>query len=206
MSHASSTLGSPRTILLVEDEFDTRELLARSLERASYACITVESAADALSAASTAQAIDLVVTDVVLGSDSLGGLTLMTELRKRGLRAPVVIITAYADVEKLKIALNEGAAYFLEKPFRAPKLLEVVERVLQGSLPLNHGVEEILTRAQLTEKELTVARLLLDGLSSGEIALRENNSPKTIRQHVTQIYAKCGVTSRAQFFRLAYVR
>ncbi|HEY0464047.1 MAG TPA: LuxR C-terminal-related transcriptional regulator, partial [Polyangiaceae bacterium] len=116
------------------------------------------------------------------------------------------IITAYADVEKLKIALNEGAAHFLEKPFRAPKLLEVIERVLKSSAPFNHAVEEILARAQLTDKELSVARLLLEGLSSSEIALRENNSPKTIRQHVTQIYAKCGVASRAQFFRLAYLR
>jgi two-component system, NarL family, response regulator LiaR len=64
----------------------------------------------------------------------------------------------------------------------------------------------VLARAQLTEKELTVARLLLDGLSSSEIAELEHNSPKTIRQHVTQIYAKCGVASRAQFFRLAYLR
>jgi DNA-binding NarL/FixJ family response regulator len=194
-----------KTILLVEDEFDTRELLGRALERAGYAALMAANAAEALSAAN-ATAIDLVVTDVVLGADSLAGLELMTALRRAGVRAPVVIITAYADVEKLKIALNEGAAHFLEKPFRAPKLLEVIERVLKNAMPFNHAVEELLARAQLTDKELKVARLLLDGLSSSEIAVRENNSPKTIRQHVTQIYAKCGVASRAQFFRLAYLR
>ncbi|MEI9938785.1 MAG: response regulator transcription factor [Pseudomonadota bacterium] len=199
-------MSTRKTILLVEDEFDTRELLGRALERAGYAALTAANAAEALNAANAASTIDLVVTDVVLGTDSLGGLELMTALRKEGVRAPVVIITAYADVEKLKIALNEGAAHFLEKPFRAPKLLEVIERVLKNAVPFNHAVEEILTRAQLTDKELTVARLLLDGLSSSEIAARENNSPKTIRQHVTQIYAKCGVASRAQFFRLAYLR
>ena len=197
---------APKTILLVEDEFDTRELLGRALERAGYAALTAGNAAEALRAANSAANIDLVVTDVVLGTDSMGGLELMTALRRQGVRAPVVIITAYADVEKLKIALNEGAAHFLEKPFRAPKLLEVIERVLKSAAPFNHGVEEILARAQLTDKELSVARLLLEGLSSSEIAARENNSPKTIRQHVTQIYAKCGVASRAQFFRLAYLR
>jgi len=195
-----------KTILLVEDEFDTRELLGRALERAGYAAITAANAAEALTAAQAASSIDAVVTDVVLGADSLAGLELMTALRRAGVRAPVVIITAYADVEKLKIALNEGAAHFLEKPFRAPRLLEVLERVLKDAAPFNHAVEELLTRAQLTDKELTVARLLLEGLSSSEIAARENNSPKTIRQHVTQIYAKCGVASRAQFFRLAYLR
>ena len=195
-----------KTILLVEDEFDTRELLGRALERAGYACLATGTALEATSAAREADTIDLVVTDVVLGQDSQGGLDLMTELRTIGVRAPVVIITAYADVEKLKFALNEGAAHFLEKPFRAPKLLEVIERVLASSSPLSQTVDELLARAQLTDKELTVARLLLEGLSSNEIAARENNSPKTIRQHVTQIYAKCGVASRAQFFRLAYLR
>jgi DNA-binding NarL/FixJ family response regulator len=194
------------TILLVEDEFDTRELLGRALERDGYTCLAAANAAEALSAARSAASIDLVVTDVVLGDDSLAGLHLMTELRRQGLRAPVVIITAYADVEKLKIALNEGAAYFLEKPFRAPKLLEVIARMLSSTPALNDAVEELLSRAQLTDKERTVARLLLEGLSSNEIAEKENNSPKTIRQHVTQIYAKCGVASRAQFFRLAYLR
>ncbi len=194
------------TILLVEDEFDTRELLGRALEREGYTCLAAANSSEALSAARGAPQLDLVVTDVVLGDDGLAGLHLMTELRRQGVRAPVVIISAFADVEKLKIALNEGAAHFLEKPFRAPKLLDVVARMLQNSAPLNGAVEEILTRAQLTEKERTVARLLLDGLSSSEIAEREHNSPKTIRQHVTQIYAKCGVASRAQFFRLAYLR
>jgi len=198
-------MNARKTILLVEDEFDTRELLGRALERAGYTALMAANAAEAQSLARGAS-IDLVVTDVVLGSDSRGGLDLMTRLKAEGVRAPVVIITAYADVEKLKIALNEGAAHFLEKPFRAPKLLEVIERVLKSATPFNHAVEELLLRAQLTEKELTVARLLLEGLSSSEIAVRENNSPKTIRQHVTQIYAKCGVASRAQFFRLAYLR
>jgi two-component system, NarL family, response regulator LiaR len=195
-----------KTVLLVEDEFDTLELLGRALERAGYNALMAPNAAAALSLARNRSAIDLVVTDVVLGTETLGGLELMTALRREGLRVPVVIITAYADVEKLKIALNEGAAHFLEKPFRAAKLLEVIERVLNSAVPLNHAAEAILLRAQLTEKELTVARLLLEGLSSSEIAARENNSPKTIRQHVTQIYAKCGVASRAQFFRLAYLR
>ena len=165
-------MSSKKTVLLVEDEFDTRELLGRALERAGYSALTAENAAAALCTARETNAIDLVVTDVVLGTDGWGGLRLMTELRREGLRAPFVIITAYADVEKLKIALNEGAAHFLEKPFRAPKLLEVIERVLKNAEPIHHGVEEILLRAQLTDKELRVARLLLEGLSSSEIAER----------------------------------
>jgi DNA-binding NarL/FixJ family response regulator len=198
--------GAKQTVLLVEDEYDTRELLGRALERSGYTCSSAGERAQALHAAREATSIDIVVTDVVLGNDSRGGLELLTALRGAGVRAPVIIITAYADVEKLKTALNEGAAHFLEKPFSAPKLLEVIRHVLSNQRPLDHAVEEMLARAQLTDKERTVARLLLEGLSSNQIAERERNSPKTIRQHVSQIYAKCGVASRAQFFRLAYLR
>jgi DNA-binding CsgD family transcriptional regulator len=66
------------------------------------------------------------------------------------------------------------------------------------------AVERTLSRAGLTEKERSVARRLLEGMSSSEIAVVEHNSPKTIRQHVSQIYAKCGVGSRSEFFRFVY--
>jgi len=71
---------------------------------------------------------------------------------------------------------------------------------------MSHAIDRALARVSLTDKERTVARHLLNGLSSTEIAEVEKNSPKTIRQHVSQIYAKCGVSSRAEFFRWAYVR
>jgi len=192
------------TILLVEDEADTRELLGRALERAGYRVLAARDAREGVERAVESRSVDLVVTDVVLGNDDRGGLRLMTELRARDIRAPVVVITAYADVEKVKIALNEGAAYLLEKPFRAAELLEAIDRV-RSQEGVSGAVEQILSRAHLTEKERTVARHLLNGLSSSEIADLEKNSPKTIRQHVTQIYAKCGVSSRAEFFRLVYV-
>jgi DNA-binding NarL/FixJ family response regulator len=194
------------TVLLVEDERDTRELLARAIERAGYRCIAAAGPGAALALCSQAGFVDVVVTDVVLGSDDHGGLRLMSELRGQGVLAPVVVITAYADVEKVKIALNEGAAHLLEKPFRAPQLIEAIDRVRTQSGDARHSVEQVLAKANLTSKELTVARLLLDGLSSTEIADVERNSPKTIRQHVSTIYAKCGVSSRAELFRLVLGR
>jgi DNA-binding NarL/FixJ family response regulator len=194
------------TVLLVEDERDTRELLARAIERAGYACLSAAGPGAALALAGQAGFVDVVVTDVVLGGDDHGGLRLMAELRGQGVLAPVVVITAYADVEKVKIALNQGAAHLLEKPFRAPQLVEAIERVRTQGGDAKHAVEQVLARANLTSKERTVALHLLDGLSSTEIAEMERNSPKTIRQHVSTIYAKCGVSSRAELFRLVFGR
>lgn len=193
-------------VLLVEDEPDTREMLGRALERAGFRCFTAGDGPAALARAREAGFLEAVVTDVVLGRDDRGGLRLITELREAGVRAPVVVITAFADVEKVKMALNLGAAYLLEKPFLAPELIEAVARVRDQEGDLAQAIEQALARARLTEKERAVARYLLEGLSSSEIAEVERNSPKTIRQHVSQIYAKCGVGSRAEFFRLMYAR
>jgi len=193
------------TVLLVEDERDTRELLAQALARAEWRCFEAKDAKEALARANEGF-VDVVVTDVVLGRDDRGGLRLIPDLRSAGVHAPVIVITAFADVEKVKIALNEGAAHLLEKPFRAPELVEAIERVHAHGGDGRHAVEQVLSRANLTGKERVVALRLLEGLASGEIAKLEHNSEKTIRQHVSQIYAKCGVGSRAEFFRLVYAR
>jgi DNA-binding NarL/FixJ family response regulator len=198
--------GHEGTVLLIEDEKDTRDVLGRALGRAGYRCVTAADPASALEIAQSSGFIDVVVTDVVLGADDRGGLALMPKLQGVGVRAPVIVITAFADVEKVKIALNQGAAHLLEKPFNAAELIAAIERVRAHGSDVAHAIEQVITRAQLTDKERTVALHLLNGLSSSEIAVVENNSPKTIRQHVSQIYAKCGVTSRGELFRLVYVR
>jgi DNA-binding NarL/FixJ family response regulator len=193
-----------RTVLLVEDEADTREMLGAAIERAGYRCVLAGGADEAIARAADPGLIDVVVTDVVMPGGDERGLVLIKELRAAGVRAPIIVITAYADVRKVKVALNHGAAYLLEKPFRAPELLEAIETVQGQGGDVGHIVEQALARAKLTEKETIVARHLIEGRTSSEIAEIERNSPKTIRQHVTQIYSKCGARNRAEFMRLIY--
>jgi DNA-binding NarL/FixJ family response regulator len=192
-----------RRVLLIDDERDTRELLARALERHGYECEVAGSAAQAEKLLDGDARYDAIVTDVVLGNDDRGGLQLLHSIKQRELDVPVIVITAYADVEKLKFALNEGAAFLIEKPFKAGELSDALERVLAPKAG-NAAFERLFDNVQLTEKERTVARHLLAGLTSNEIAELECNSPKTIRQHVSQIYVKCAVGNRAEFLKLAY--
>lgn len=194
---------SPR-VLLVEDEDDARTSLVRAIERGGRSCTGAASVAEAIAAAKGAGFFDAVVTDVVLGEDEEGGIDLIGELRTLGVRAPVIVITAFADVQKTKRALNAGAVYLLEKPFRAAELLAVLDRVLADPGDVMHLVDRALSHAGLTDKEMAVARQLLKGLTSDEIARLENNSEKTIRQHVSRVYAKCGVSSRAEFFHFVF--
>lgn len=194
----------PKHILLVEDDADARTSLSRSLSREGFACATAAAVDEALSAAAAAPFLDAVVTDVVLGPDEHGGIRLIGALREGGVRAPVVIITAFAALASVKQALNEGASYLLEKPFRAAELIEVLRRLTGEPSGIGYLVERALSKAGLTEKEETIARLILKGLTSAEIARLEGNSDKTVRQHITRIYAKCGVSSRPEFFHYVF--
>lgn len=188
------------SVLLVEDERDARESLARTLERSGHHCDVAASRDEALAVVQGPRTYDVIVSDVVLGTEDNGGLDLIVDLRQRGVLAPIVIITAFADVDKVKRALNRGAAYLIEKPFRAQELISVLAQVGRSSPDITSRVERVLAAAGLTDKELQVARYLLKGLTTAEIASLEKNSDKTIRQHVSRIYAKCGVSSRAEFF------
>lgn len=117
------------TVLLVEDEPDARELLARAIERAGWRCVVADDVLSAMELVDEAEFLDVVVTDVVFGRDDRGGLRVLTGLRAKGLRVPVVVITAHADLEKMEFAFNQGASYLLEKPFRAMELVSVIERM-----------------------------------------------------------------------------
>jgi DNA-binding NarL/FixJ family response regulator len=193
-------------VLFVEDEADAREVLVRALERVGYACVSAASHAEAMRAleASAAEPFDAAVVDLVLGPDAPGGEDLVPRIRAASRTAPIVVITAFADVDRLKRVLNAGASFLLEKPFRAPELLGVLARLLAERDDVSALVERALLRAKLTEKETQIARLLLKGLPSAEIARLEGNSDKTIRQHVSQIYVKCGVSSRPEFFHFVF--
>jgi len=187
-------------ILLVEDEPESRLALGRVLEKHGYKCMTAGTVEEAKLALANANTIDAVVTDLVLADEERGGLEVLRFAREQRLAGPVILITAFADIMLVKAALNGGANYLLEKPFRGSELVEVLERCLDTARSVDHLIERALTRAGLTDKESEVARLVLKGLTSPEIASVLQNSEKTIRQHIGQIYSKSGVQTRAEFF------
>jgi DNA-binding NarL/FixJ family response regulator len=189
-----------RAVLLVEDDADARASLERTLAREGFTCFSAASVDEALAAAARAPFLDVVVSDVVLGSDDRGGVRLIGLLRGSGVRAPIILITAFAAIDNVKRGLNEGASYLLEKPFRATELLDVIRRVSADPRDIGYLVDRALATAGLTDKEQAIARLVLKGLTSVEIARLENNSDKTVRQHLTRVYQKLGVSSRAELF------
>ncbi|HSO31977.1 MAG TPA: response regulator transcription factor [Labilithrix sp.] len=198
-----SAVAEVSTALLVEDDADARLGLVRALGRAGIE--TVE-ASDATSAIALLPALgaQIAILDLVLGADDDGGLRVLAALRASGSTIPVVIITAFADVDRLKRALNLGASYLLEKPFRGQDLVGTVRKLLADQRDLGGLVTDAIARAALTDREAEIARLVLKGLPSAEIATVLGSSDKTVRQHLSRIYEKCGVTSRPELFHYVF--
>lgn len=193
-----------RRLLLVEDELEAQGALGRALERAGY---EVDLASDVETAlahleARGADLPDVAVLDVVLGADDRGGLRVLEALRARSTRAAVIVVTAFANVANVKTALNLGASHLLEKPFRAAELLSVIERLTAARPDPGEAVSQAFARAGLTRRESEVALLALKGLSSPEIAQVLTMSDKTVRQHLTRVYEKHGVSGRGELFHL----
>jgi len=202
-SEAAVRAPTPKLVLLVEDEADARTILARRLSAFGWNCLAHPSVEAALRDPQL-RFVEAVVADVVLGEGRMSGIDLIPALRKEDVRAPVVLVTAFADQQRLKDALNAGAAYLLEKPFTTEALRGVLDKVTSVDVDLGKLVNKALSRARLTRKEEEVARLVLKGLTSAEIGAMMGNSEKTIKQHLTQVYAKLGVAGRAEFFHLVF--
>ncbi len=113
-------------ILLVEDEEAVRAFASRALASRGYTVLEAESGLDALRVVEEAgEKIDLIVSDVIM--PEMDGPSMLTELRKRGLKAKIIFVSGYADDAFAK-NLPEGEEFlFMQKPFTLKQLVEMVK-------------------------------------------------------------------------------
>ncbi|MBV2127859.1 sigma-54-dependent transcriptional regulator [Arsukibacterium indicum] len=112
-------------ILIVEDDAGLREALCDTLSLANYQVHSADSAESALLLLKKQQ-VQLVVSDVQMGEVS--GLTLLKTLRQHYPQLPVLMMTAYANVQDAVEAIRLGAVDYLAKPFAPQVLLNTVSR------------------------------------------------------------------------------
>jgi two-component system nitrogen regulation response regulator NtrX len=117
-------------ILVVDDEADIRELVAGVLEDEGY---TVRSAADSTAALDAIEdrRPSLVLLDVWLQGSRLDGLQLLEQIKRRDPTLPVLMISGHGNLDTAVAAIREGAVDFIEKPFKADKLLHLVSRATE---------------------------------------------------------------------------
>ena len=115
-------------ILLVDDDKSGREVALFNLLKVGYETVSAESGSEALSLFSRGD-FDLVITDVRM--PGLSGIELLRRIRKMAPDLPVIVITAFGDMETAMEAMREGACYFIVKPFERDHLLLAVEKALE---------------------------------------------------------------------------
>ena len=128
-------------ILIVDDEQPIRETLEMVMLQKGYEVITV---GDGLSAISMFEREwpDLVILDIRL--PEMDGIAVLQQLRKKNKETPVVIMTAYHDMETTIQAMKKGAYEYIRKPIDADELEIVINKVAQN-LDLTNRLEELIT-------------------------------------------------------------
>lgn len=121
-------MNGPR-VLICDDEMLIRMWLEEHLREEGYAVESTGDGASLMRAAEQAPA-DLVLLDLKLPDGS--GIEILKELKERDPGVPVIMITAYGEVETAVAAVRAGAHHFLEKPIQLPELLVLIEQALEA--------------------------------------------------------------------------
>ena len=119
-------------ILIVDDELDIRELVAGILGDEGHETRTAHDSDSALAAIAD-RAPRLVFLDIWLQGSRLDGLALLDEIKKMYPELPVVMISGHGTIETAVSAIRRGAFDFIEKPFKADRLILICERALETS-------------------------------------------------------------------------
>jgi two-component system nitrogen regulation response regulator NtrX len=137
----------PSDILIVDDEADIRELVAGILQDEGHGARTARDSDDAL-AAIVARRPNLVFLDIWLQGSRLDGLQLLDTLKQEHPELPIVMISGHGNIETAVSAIKRGAYDFIEKPFKADRLLLVADRALENSR-LKREVRELKQQTPL---------------------------------------------------------
>jgi two-component system nitrogen regulation response regulator NtrX len=119
-------------ILIVDDEADIRELVAGILQDEGFVTRTARESDDALTQIG-ARRPNLVFLDIWLQGSRLDGLQLLDSIKKEHAELPVVMISGHGNIETAVAAIKQGAYDFIEKPFKADRLVLVAQRALENS-------------------------------------------------------------------------
>src|ERR1700759_580641 len=119
-------------ILIVDDEADIRDLVAGILDDEGFSTRTARDSDTALAEVSNRRP-HLVFLDIWLQGSKLDGLQLLEQIKKDNPDLPVVMISGHGNIETAVAAIKRGAYDFIEKPFKADRLILVATRALETS-------------------------------------------------------------------------
>jgi two-component system, NarL family, response regulator DegU len=197
-------------VVIVDDHRLVREGLSRTLTEAEFE--VVGQASDGAEGLDVAERTRPHVVLMDVSMPVLDGLTAAKRMRTRAPDAKVVILTMHADADLVDRARAAGATGYLLKDASSDEVVAAVRAAADGRQVISSGLAEAVNAPEpttetettpgrvpeLTARELQILQMLADGCAPAEVAERLVISPKTVRNHLTNVYDKLGVGSRSQ--------
>jgi len=199
-------------VLIADDHLVVREGLSAILEVAG----DIEPVGEAADGAEAVQLAGELVPDVVLMDlrmPNMDGIEAIKQIKARFPEIEIVILTTYDDDEYIVQGLRAGARGYLLKDTARQALFEAIRAAARGESLLTAAVvDKVIAHlaepkparsAKLSTREQQVLALLAKGAANKEIALQLSISERTVKAHVTSIFNKLGVNSRAEAVAVA---
>lgn len=200
----------PAHILIVDDHPLFVEALQRAVASAfpdtiTHSAISIEAAKSQLE---SGVSFDVVLLDLAL--PGIRGFDGLLELRTLYPRLPIVVVSAHEDPRIVQDVMHYGAAGFISKSADRTEIATAIKDVLDGSLTLPKGYRppempmsetrsDVVRRLRtLTPKQLSVLKMLRQGLLNKQIAHELQIEETTVKAHVSEILRKLNVSSRTQ--------
>lgn len=201
----TQTRTAEQTVFVVDDDVDVRDSLQWLLSSVGLHVETFASADAFFQAAAKAPLRGCILMDVRM--PGMSGLAAQTELEKRAIHLPLIMISGHADVDMAVTAMTQGALTFLQKPFSDQKLIDHVYAALeQEQLTFLKQTELAAlkhTYSQLTRRERQVFDGVVAGLANQEIADQLSINRKTVEGHRANMVAKMGAGSLSELVQMS---
>jgi DNA-binding NarL/FixJ family response regulator len=194
------------TVLIADDHPVVRNALTQLLGAAGDLDVIATAANGREAVEQTLKgAPDVVLMDLEM--PELNGIEATRALKQAGSSAHVVILTTFSDRDRIIGALDAGALGYMLKDAEPEEIIRGVRAAARGDSPLApRAAREMLTHREgtggaqsgLSAREQEVLRLVAEGLPNKLIARRLEISEKTVKAHLTSVFAQIGVTDRTQ--------
>jgi DNA-binding NarL/FixJ family response regulator len=196
----------PIRVLIVDDHAVVREGIAALLGRQSD-MVAVGEASDGAEAVARFSELAPDVTLMDMQMSGMGGVEAIEQIRRLSPQARILVLTTYPGDAHVVRAIRAGAAGYLLKNCIRKELLDAIRSVHAGRRTMSPAVaHELALHAldePLTERELTILRLVAHGHSNKEIASQLKVSTDTIKAHLKSLFAKLRVDDRTEAVTVA---